>query len=237
MVGEMYVRRDHFSHKYLNRRFAEKGFILKDAYLTEWIFYVDYLLKLELLEPDTSMKKKVERMIRIFFMRMKEYRVKKALEKSGYYKFSLTDIDAVLKHSKHIIPLDCKGEPGLTLGIALHETIEKYCGVVNIGPFGCMPTRFAEAVSLPEMNIKNKIQAKRLNDPSYSLPEVFNEEMNLPFLTIETDGTVYPQAIEARIETFLLHSERMAQLMKQAGFKGKRSTMWMKAAALLGLTK
>lgn len=235
MVGEIYVRRDHFAHKFLNKRFAEKGFILKDAYLTEWIFYVDYLLKLELLEPDSSFKNKFERFIRIFFMRITEYRVKKMLEKSGYYKFALTDIDSILKHSKHIIPLDCKGEPGLTLGIALHETIEKYCGVVNIGPFGCMPTRFAEAVSLPEMNIKNKIIAKRMNDPSYSLPEVFNEEMNLPFLTIETDGTVYPQAVEARIETFLLHAERMAHLMKQVKHKRRKSTFWMKAAALLGL--
>ncbi|MFZ4620002.1 MAG: acyl-CoA dehydratase activase [Bacteroidota bacterium] len=237
MVGEIYVRRDHFAHKYLNRRFAEKGFILKDAYLTEWIFYVDYLLKLELLEPDTSFKHKYERTIRLFFMRLTEYRVKKILERSGYYKFALTDIDSVLKHSKHIIPLDCKGEPGLTLGIALHETIEKYCGVVNIGPFGCMPTRFAEAVSLPEMNIKNKIKAKRINDPSYTLPEMFNEEMNLPFLTIETDGTVYPQAIEARIETFLLHAERLAQLMKKMRKQRRPSLFWMKAAALLGLAK
>nr|MBP9212052.1 activase [Bacteroidota bacterium] len=60
MVGEIYVRRDHFAHKYLNKRFAEKGFILKDAYLTEWIFYVDYLLKLKLLEAEHSFKKKYE---------------------------------------------------------------------------------------------------------------------------------------------------------------------------------
>ncbi len=237
MVGEIYVRRDHFAHKYLNRRFAEKGFILKDAYLTEWIFYVDYLLKLQLLESENSFKKKYERLLRIFFMRIAEYRVKKILAKSGYYKFSLTDIDSILKHSKHIIPLDCKGEPGLTLGIALHETIEKYCGIVNIGPFGCMPTRFTESVSLPEMNIKNKIEAKRLHNPSYSLPEFFTEEMNLPFLTIETDGTVYPQAIEARIETFLLHSERMAQLMKQMKQKKQISNFWLKAAAMLGIAK
>lgn len=237
MVGEIYVRRDHFAHKYLNRRFAEKGFILKDAYLTEWIFYVDYLLKLELLEADKSYRKKYERTIRVLFMRLAEYRVKKALEKSGYYKFAFTDVDTLLKHSKHIIPLDCKGEPGLTLGIALHETIEKYCGVVNIGPFGCMPTRFTESVSLPEMTVKHKVEAKRLNDPEYSLPDYFSDDMHLPFLTIETDGTVYPQAIEARIETFLLHSDRMAQLMKRMRQQKRLPKFWMRAAALFGLTR
>jgi predicted CoA-substrate-specific enzyme activase len=215
LVGEIFVRRDHFSHNYLNKQFAEKGFILKDAYLTEWLFYIDYLLKLELLEPDSSFKKKYERNIRILYMRYAEYRIKKILEKSGYYKYSRTDIDSLLKHSNHIIPMECKGEPGLTLGVALHETIEKYCGVVNLGPFGCMPTRFSEAVTVPEMTIKNKIYAKKLNNPSYELSPIFNEKMNIPFLTIETDGNVYPQAAEAKIETFLMQAEKTHRLMQQ----------------------
>ena len=215
LVGEIYVRRDHFSHNYLNKQFAEKGFILKDSYLTEWLFYIDYLLKIKLLEPDTSFKKKYERILRAAYMRYAEYRIKKILEKSGFYHYSRTNIKALLKHSSHIIPIECKGEPGLTLGVALHETIEKYCGVVNLGPFGCMPTRFSEAVTIPEMTIKNKIHAKRLNNPSYQLPPQFNEKMNIPFLTIETDGNVYPQAAEAKIETFLMQAEKTYRLMQQ----------------------
>jgi predicted nucleotide-binding protein (sugar kinase/HSP70/actin superfamily) len=214
LVGEIYVRRDHFSHKYLNKRFAEKGFILKDAYITEWLFYVDYLLSLKLLEPDTSFRKKYERFIRQLFMRRAEYKIKKILEHSGYYQYSRTDIKKLIDHSKHIVPVECKGEPGLTLGVALAETIEIYCGVVNLGPFGCMPTRFSESVTIPEMNIENKIYAKRLNDPSYDLPASFNRKMNIPFLTIETDGNVYPQATEAKIETFLMQAEKTANLMQ-----------------------
>jgi predicted nucleotide-binding protein (sugar kinase/HSP70/actin superfamily) len=215
LVGEIFVRRDHFAHNYLNKQFAEKGFILKDSYLTEWLFYIDYLFKLNLLEPDTSLKKKYERTVRTGYMRYAEYRIKKILEKSGYYQYSRTNIDELLKHSSHIIPLECKGEPGLTLGVALHESIEKYCGVVNLGPFGCMPTRFSEAVSTPEMTIKNKIHAKKLHDPFYQIPEAFNEKMSIPFLTIETDGNVYPQAAEAKIETFLMQAEKTHRLMKQ----------------------
>ncbi len=216
LLGEIYVRRDHFSHKWLNKRFAKQGFIVKDAYISEWIFYVDYLISRELLEPEASFTKKKERLIRVSYMRFAEWRIKKILAKSGYYKFSRTKIKPLLEHSKHIIPLEFKGEPGLTLGITLHETIEKYCGVINLGPFGCMPTRFSESVSIPEMKIENKIHAKRLNDPNYNLPEnLFNGKMNIPFLTIETDGNVYPQIIEARLETFTLQAERMAQLMKK----------------------
>jgi predicted CoA-substrate-specific enzyme activase len=214
LLGEIYVRRDHFSHKWLNKRFAKQGFIVKDAYISEWIYYVDYLLKKELLEPEASYKKKYERLIRVSYMRYAEWRIKKILSKCGYYKYSRTKIAPLLDHSKHIIPLEFKGEPGLTLGISLHETIEKYCGVINLGPFGCMPTRFSESVSIPEMKIENKIQAKRIHDPDYNLPEIFNGSMNIPFLTIETDGNVFPQIIEARLETFTLQAERMAQLMK-----------------------
>lgn len=215
LVGEIYVRRDHFAHRYLNKYFASKGFVLKDAYISEWIFYVDYLLKLKLLEPDTEFRKKLERWIRVLFMRIAEHKIKKNLALSGYYEYSKTLIEPILNHSKHLIPLEYKGEPGLTLGIALKDILEKYCGVINVGPFGCMPTRLAEAVSVPEMKVENKIKARRMNDPNFDLPLFIDREMPLPFLTIETDGNPYPQVIEAKLESFVLKAERIARLMEK----------------------
>ena len=220
LCGEIFVRRDHFSHKWLNKHFAEKGFILKDAYISEWVYYIDYLLKQKLIEPDTSFKKKLERLIRVIYMRMAEYKIKKALSRTGYYKFNLTNIDSLLKRSSHIIPPEYKGEPGLTLGVALHETIDKYSGVINLGPFGCMPTRFTESLAADEMKVENKISVEQLINKNYKLPEIFNGKMNIPFLTIETDGNVYPQVIEARLETFAMQAERVAELMKQAKLNG-----------------
>lgn len=216
MLGEIFVRRDGFSHKWLNEHFAKEGFIIKDAYISEWILYVDYLLKIGLLEPEKSLKKKVEREIRHFFMVDAEKKIKRRLAKSGYYEYSRTLIEPLLKSSKHILPWEYKGEPGLTVGVLLHETLEKYCGVINIGPFGCMPTRFSEAIGLPESKVKNKIEAERINNPTYELPDVFNGNMNIPFLTIETDGNAYPQVVEARIETFIMQANRIDKLMKKA---------------------
>ena len=116
--------------------------------------------------------------------------------------------------------MEYKGEPGLTLGVALHEAIDKYCGVINLGPFGCMPTRFTEALAATEMKIENKLFAERKVNKNYKLPEVFNGKMNIPFLTIETDGNVYPQVIEARLEAFEMQAERVAGLMKEARLNG-----------------
>lgn len=216
LCGEIFCRRDGFSHKWLNRKFAKQGFIVKDAYISEWIYYVDYLLKLELLEPSASKKNRYERKVRKAYMNYAEYRIKKILTKSGYYQYSKTDVEALLNRSKHIVPLEYKGEPGLTLGVALHETFDKYCGVINLGPFGCMPTRLTEAVSVPEMKVENKIFAEKMVNPNYELSKLFNGKMTIPFLTIETDGNAYPQIVNARLETFALQAERTAKLMLEA---------------------
>lgn len=221
LVGEIYVRRDHFSHKWLNKYFAKHGFIVKDSHISEWVFYVDYLLKIGLLEPEASLSKKIERKIREIYMRIAEYKTKKILSHSGYYHFDRIKIPPILKHSEHILPLEHKGEPGLTLGIAIHQSLEKYCGIINVGPFGCMPTRMAEALTVPEMKVQNKIKAKQIHDQSYSLPEIFNGNMNIPFLTIESDGNVYPQVIEARLETFTIQAERVAKLQREWKMNGR----------------
>ncbi len=84
-----------------------------------------------------------------------------------------------------------------------------------------MPTRTTEAVVTPELTVKGKVEAHRLNDPKYKINPIFKDTMTLPFLTIESDGNVYPQVIEARLETFTLQAQRAAELMKQAK-KGKK---------------
>lgn len=216
LLGEIYCRRDGFSHKWLNQELGKKGFIVKDAYIHEWIKYVDYLIDINLLEPEKSLRKKVERKIRNFFMNQIENKVKKILAKSGYYKYAETEIKPLLEHSKHLIPLEFKGEPGLTLGVTLHQGLEKYCGIINLGPFGCMPTRFSESIAAANTKVSDKIKAKRINNPEFEMSNVFNGNMNIPFLTIETDGNVFPQVIEARLETFALQCKRAAELMKIA---------------------
>ncbi|MFH1051192.1 MAG: acyl-CoA dehydratase activase-related protein [bacterium] len=215
LLGEIYVRSDDFSHRWLNKAFAKKGFIVKTAYISEWIYYIDYLIKLNLVEPDKSIKKRTEQYIRNVYMRNYEKRIKKVLAKSGFYHFQKTEVEKLLEHSKHIIPYEVKGEPGLTLGTAYYETLEEYCGIINCGPFGCMPTRFAEAVAMPNMKFEDKEKSLKMHNPNYKLPEAISGNMNIPFLTIESDGNVYPQVIEARMETFALQADRIAQLMKK----------------------
>lgn len=214
LIGEIFCRRDEFANKKLDEYFAKNGFVLKTAYISEWITYIDYLISIDLLESEKSLKKRFERMLRNFYMKDIEKKIKKALEISGYYKFERMNVEPILKHSKHIVPLEYKGEPGLTLGIALNDILDKYCGVINFGPFGCMPTRFAEAVTVPEMTIGCKVDAKRLYNKTYKVGsngKVFPDNFPLPFLTIESDGAPYSQLIEARLDAFLLQCQYVAE--------------------------
>ncbi len=215
MCGEIYVRRDGFCHKWLNRRFAEKGFIVKDAYVGEFVLYLEWLIKRGLLEPAHSFMDKIEMLIRTFYMGHVEKKVKRICAKSGYYGFERTEIDPLIRHSEHILPREHKGETALTLGTAMHQAVDKLAGIINIGPFGCMPVRFTEALMIPEMKIGKMKETRRRFDHEYDLPDYFKDSLNIPFLSIEADGNVYPQIIESRLETFALQAERMAELMKR----------------------
>jgi hypothetical protein len=130
-----------------------------------------------------------------------------------------------MAHSTHIFPLTLTGEPGLSSGSALHHLADKYCGVINVGPFGCMNSRMTEAVATREMTVEGKQEAVRNAGGRVDLDQLTQAIEVLPFLSIECDGNPFSQIIQARIETFLLQAARLAGEMEkkrdQAGNGGK----------------
>ena len=44
---------------------------------------------------------------------------------------------------------------------------------------------------------------------------VMEEVSHLPFLAVESDGNPFPQVIEARLETFMLQSFRLHEVMQK----------------------
>ncbi|MBU3932444.1 MAG: hypothetical protein KKF01_08395, partial [Proteobacteria bacterium] len=104
------------------------------------------------------------------------------------------------------------GEAILTVGGALSEVVTRSCGVIAIGPFGCMPNRIAEAILGEIMTAEKKLAADPTNK---ALQAVLTEIDDLPFLAIESDGSPFPQLITAKLETFLLRAERLHQRMME----------------------
>ena len=81
-----------------------------------------------------------------------------------------------------------RGECILTVGLSMREILHDSCGVISIGPFGCMPSRVAEAVLKKEMNAEGKL---RMNIPFPQLLRCSRKSRSFPFLAIETDGSPF----------------------------------------------
>jgi hypothetical protein len=101
------------------------------------------------------------------------------------------------------------GEPGLTSGAALSHILDKYCGTINVGPFGCMNSRMTESVLAPEMTVEGKEKAAQNAGVPVNLSKLRETTDSLPFLNIEFDGNPFSQIDEARFETFLLQANRL----------------------------
>ncbi|MCK5878719.1 MAG: activase, partial [Holophagae bacterium] len=198
------------SRQYIIEELAGRGIATKVSTLAEWIYYTDWLVQNNLSTDNHSFKDKLSLSIRSIFMRKYERTVKNILSKSNLCENRVEDVNHVIKHTRHLINPELTGEAILTTGAAINEVVDHYCGVIAIGPFGCMPTRVAEAILTGEMNMEGKLSAGAITK---KVKDLRNDVQELPFLTIEGDGSRFPQIITAKLEAFLLQAERLHEKM------------------------
>jgi predicted nucleotide-binding protein (sugar kinase/HSP70/actin superfamily) len=110
LLGEIYVRAIT-SPTNGSTALCPEGFIVKDAYISEWIFYVDYLLKRGLLEPLDSFKLKTRAPCSRCIYAVLRERSRKSLTQRLLQVHTNRD-RPFAKPQHHIVPLDFKGEPG-----------------------------------------------------------------------------------------------------------------------------
>jgi predicted CoA-substrate-specific enzyme activase len=213
LVGEIFVRRDHFSLMGIPEKLAKHGFVMLDAPVMEWVRYTDFLRDINMLTEKRNFIGKIEYLISDFVMDYYEKNVKKALVKSGLYDMDLINIRKYMDHSTHFFPLELTGEPGLSTGAALHHYIDKYCGTISVGPFGCMNSRMTEAVATVEMTIDGKEKAVANSGNPKNYADVREHIDVLPFLSLELDGNPFSQIDESRLETFMMQAERLHRVM------------------------
>lgn len=221
LVGEIFVRRDYFSLSNLMEKLAAKGFVVLSAPVTEWVRYVDFLRDKRMLQSKPNFIGKIESFISDFVLESNEKKIKKVLARSGLYEYELIDIKGYINHSSHYIPYKFTGEPGLSSGAMHYNLIDKWCGVVNAGPFGCMNSRMTEAITTPEMTVEGKERASK-NAGKNGDYQHYKENVDvLPFFSVEFDGNPFSQILESRLETFVLQSNRLHDLMTQKKEKEK----------------
>jgi len=210
--GEIFVRRDSFSCQDLIERLARRDIVVKKAHGFEWLSYCDFGVKHGIFEPQFSLKQRAEFRIKLLMQRSIEKKIKKILSKSGLYDYELVDIKSILDYGKSFFDLRFTGESILVTGSFFRDILHTTHGLISIGPFACMPTRVTEAVLSAESTMETK---KRLDKSLKRRSHAHSLDiLNLPFLSIESDGNPFPQILEARIETFCLQVERLYKKLK-----------------------
>ena len=213
LVGEIFVRRDSISRQFLTERLAEKGFATICSPIAEWVLYSDYSVVKGLSDYKPSKTEKLKFFIKMKFIARYEKRIKSILSRSGFVHAEMIDINRIIQNSSSYISPNLTGEAILTIGSAITEIASNACGVIAIGPFGCMPNRISEAVLNEIMNSKGKLATDPKNK---TLQAVLDGVDDLPFLAIESDGSPFPQLTETKLETICIQAERLHKRMEQA---------------------
>lgn len=213
MVGEIFVRRDGLSRQKLTERLAEKGFATICSPVGEWMLYVDYLIKNNLIRHDLSWFEKLKFLLTKKYVERYTRHLSSLMNKSGLVLSSPVNMDKIVRNAMPFISPQLAGEAILTVGSALTEVGNHTCGVISIGPFGCMPSRLAESILNEAMNSKTRIALEPEND---YLKKALNDIDELPFLAVESDGSPFPQVINAKLEAFCLRARRVHEQMLAA---------------------
>ena len=213
LVGEIFVRRDGLSRQYLTERLAEKGFATICSPIAEWILYTDFLVDKGLVDYNMSKREKLAFLLKKKYMARYKKRIKSILSNTGLVHSDHLNIQSIINNATPYISPNLAGEAILTVGSSLTEIASHACGVIAIGPFGCMPNRLSEALLNEAMNREGKLAT----DPNNGLLRATLANIDdLPFLAIESDGSPFPQVINAKLETFCLRADRLHNIMLEA---------------------
>ncbi|RTZ96870.1 MAG: activase [Deltaproteobacteria bacterium] len=212
LTGEIFVRRDGLSRQHITEHLARQGFATVCAPIAEWVRYTDYCAENGLSEHDLKGMERLRFFVRQKFMVKYEKQIKEIVNQSGLIHAEVIDIPGVISKSAPYISHDLAGEAVLTIGSSLDEVATKACGVIAIGPFGCMPNRLSESILNEVMTRTGKLAASPGDE---DLKMILTDLDDLPFLAIESDGSPFPQLINAKLETFCLQARRLHERMRE----------------------
>jgi len=211
LTGEIFVRRDPLSRQSLTQLLAEQGFATICSPVAEWMHYTEYLQLKSISDHHVSKLTKLRIWLKQSIMLKDERRIKKLLSASGLIHAEPIDVDMLVENAKDYISHHLAGEAVLTIGGAMSDVVSHTCGVIAIGPFGCMPNRLSEAILNETMTREDKLTLVR-NDARVTA--MLNNVTDLPFLAIESDGSPFPQLINAKLEAFCLRARRLHEQMR-----------------------
>jgi hypothetical protein len=186
------------------------------------MYYMSYLQKHGVKKARYTLAGWLEATASAATQRAVEKKIKRIFAASGLVDCSLIDVESTTRFSEFIVPRDYDGEQVLVSGMTYRDAFTRYCGIVNVGPFGCIQTRLADAVTVPTANVRGKRESFACAGASWPALGLADDK-RIPFLTVESDGNPYPQLLEARFESFCLQAARVAKEMGKRPAAGQPS--------------
>lgn len=210
LVGEIYVRSEGLARRWLPEYLARQGIATYTAPVHEWVHYTNYEYAHQLNDLQTTRQQRLSNKMAWMIMTKTEKDVKNILSRSGWLMQRMVNINQLMKAGRQFISQNLIGEAILTVGSPLAEVGTHFCGSIAIGPFGCMPNRLAESVLNLNFDREHLLRFRKDRETARVTARVDT----MPFLAIESDGSPFPQIIEARLETFVLQARRLHGIMK-----------------------
>ncbi|MCP3939944.1 MAG: activase [Desulfobacteraceae bacterium] len=213
LIGEIFVRRDHLSRRYMATTLAEKGFATTCSPISEWVLYSDWMVSNKYGNNGMTFFDKIKFFLKKRYMQKYEKQIKSQLTQCNLVNVRPITMDVIIENAKPYISPHLAGEAIVTVGAALEEVASKSCGAISIGPFGCMPSRLVETI----LNVNLTNEKKQATEPDNQILKTVLEDIeDLPFLAIESDGSPFPQVIDAKLESFCLRALRLHEKMLAA---------------------
>jgi len=187
IIGEIYVRGTEFSNNYAVRRIEALGGEAAMPSMQEWVDYIDWERKGELLRQ-RKFGSYVGECVKCMVQKMDVRRISRSFRGAIPHFFRETPIPRVMRHASPYVDQAIRcGDTTLGLGRAAEYAHDGFHGLVNLSPFNCLPGTIVNA-----------------------LLHTFSEHHpNVPILRLVYDGSVHAGE-QMRMEAFM-HQARDAR--------------------------
>ncbi len=179
IIGEIYVRCNHFANDYIIRKLETLGLQCSVPPFEEWLDYIDYQRKRRFrLGIEGDWRDYIKDLLTELVQERAAERLRRYFDEAIEHFARELPTSEILKRGGVYMSPELEGEAILSMGRAIEYAEHGFNGLVNVIPFGCMPGIIVSA-----------------------LLHQFRHDHGLPTMNHVVDGTKDP-GLEVRLEAF-----------------------------------
>ena len=145
-IGEIYVRGTEFSNNYAVRRIEALGGEAAMPAMQEWVDYIDWERKGELLRR-RKFGSYVGECVKCMVQKLDVRRIRRSFRGAIPHFFRETPIPRIMRHASPYVDQAIRcGDTTLGIGRAAEYAHDGFHGLVNLSPFNCLPGTIVNAL-------------------------------------------------------------------------------------------